>query len=339
VAVVTPDRAFVLDLDPATYRRHALHTDDCAWVEKNCYIDIWIEALHALGCEPLAILPFVVAVDFEGDQWTFFKPQHAELHELYGVGVEELYVWRPLIDHATEHLGAGKMISTEADAFWLPDTAGTDYRRQHTKTTIVLNDLDRAQRRLGYFHNANYHVLEGEDFTRTFRLDALPDPTFLPLFAEIVRVDRVVRRSPSDLAARSIGLWRRHLDRAPSDDPIARFRERTERELPRLAEAGLDAYHAWAFGTVRQLGAAFELGAQNLRWLAEQSQGGAAFEEAARAFSAVSAAAKAFVLKAARAVNARRKLDAAQLFDAMSSERGAGLAILRAHLGGAEDGA
>ena len=71
----------VLDLDAASYARHALHAEDRVWVEKNCYVDIWIEVIHALGCEPLAMLPFVVALDFEGDQWTFFKPPHDELRD------------------------------------------------------------------------------------------------------------------------------------------------------------------------------------------------------------------------------------------------------------------
>ncbi|HEX8109631.1 MAG TPA: DUF1839 family protein, partial [Kofleriaceae bacterium] len=117
-----------LDLDATRHARHALHADDRAWVEKNCYVDIWIEVIHALGCEPLAIAPFVVALDFEGDQWTFFKPPHDELRELYGIDVQELNCWRPLVEHAVEHVGAGKLISTEADAWWLPDVAGTDYR-------------------------------------------------------------------------------------------------------------------------------------------------------------------------------------------------------------------
>ena len=72
-----------IDLDATRYARHALHADDRAWVEKNCYVDIWIETIHALGCEPLAVLPFVLALDFEGDQWTFFKPPHDELRDLY----------------------------------------------------------------------------------------------------------------------------------------------------------------------------------------------------------------------------------------------------------------
>src|SRR5262245_43825106 len=160
-------------------------------------------------------MPFTAAIDFEGDQWTFFKPPHDELRDLYGIDVQELNVWRPLLDHAIEHLGAGRLISTEADAFWLPDTSGTDYRRQHTKSTIVIADLDVEQRRLGYFHNAGYFLLEGEDFAKTFRLDVAPDPTFMPLFAESVRIERLVRLPEADLVERSVQLWRRHLARVP----------------------------------------------------------------------------------------------------------------------------
>ena len=57
-----------LDLDAATYQKHSLHAaPDLDWVEKNCYVDIWIELLHAAGLEPIAMGPFALAVDFEGD--------------------------------------------------------------------------------------------------------------------------------------------------------------------------------------------------------------------------------------------------------------------------------
>jgi hypothetical protein len=305
------------DLDPANYTRSVLHAESCVWVEKNCYIDIWIEVIHALGLEPRACLPFAAAIDFEGDQWTFFKPPHAELTDLYGIDVQELNVWRPLVEHALEHLAAGKMISTEADAFWLPDTSGTDYRRQHTKSTIVLNDLDLEKRTLGYFHNAGYYRLEGEDFARTFRLDQPPDPTFMPLFAELVRVDRVVRRPTAELVARSCGLWRRHLQRRPALNPVRRFQQRFAHDLPAIQAQGLSYYHAWAFGTVRQLGAAFELAALNLRWLT--AQGTAGLETATAAFDQISATNKTFILKGARATNSRRPFEAAPLFDTMAT--------------------
>jgi hypothetical protein len=260
----------------------------------------------------------VLAIDFEGDQWTFFKPPHDELRDLYGLDVQELNCWRPLLEHAVEHLGAGKLISTEADAWWLPDTSGTDYRRQHTKSTIVLTELDVEARRLGYFHNAGYFTLEGEDFGRTFRLEEsayapgselrlISDPTFMPFFAEVVRLDRVVKLPEPELKARSRALLPRHVARMPADNPIARFAERFARELPAIQAAGLPHYHAWAFATVRQLGAAAELAQLYLAWL-----GG--YAAAVEAYAKISAGAKAFILKAARAVNGKRAMDAAPIF-------------------------
>lgn len=309
-------------LDAARYSRHLLHGENSIWPEKNCYVDLWIEVVHACGLEPRAMLPFTLAIDFEGDQWTFFKPPHCELRDLYGLDVQELTVWQPLIEHAREHLAAGKLISTEADAFWLPDTAGTDYRRQHTKTTIVLNELDVAAQRLGYFHNAGYYSLEGEDFVKTFRLDAAPDPAFLPLFAEIVRLDRKVKRAPAELAVQSRALLRKHLNFMPTTNPFAAFRERFERDLPQLQERGLAFYHLWAFGTIRQAGAAFELAAQNLRWLMEFEPG--QFEIPVTEFEKLAAGGKTFILKAARAVSTRRPFDGAAMFAQLceSWERG-----------------
>ncbi len=303
-------------LNPASYPRNVLHAESCVWVEKNCYVDIWIEVIHALGLESRAIVPFVVAVDFEGDQWTFFKPPHNELWDLYGIDVQELNVWRPLLEHALEHLAAGKLISTEADAFWLPDTSGTDYRRQHTKSTIVLNDLDLQQRTLGYFHNAGYYRLEGEDFARTFRLDQPHDPTFMPLFAELVRIDRVIHRPVGELVALSRELWRRHLQRVARDNPVRRFAERFARDLPAIQDKGLAHYHAWAFGTIRQLGAAFELAALNLQWLA--ANGVAGVQQAIEAFERISTTNKTFILKGARATNSRKPFDGSALFDTMA---------------------
>jgi Domain of unknown function (DUF1839) len=323
---MTSSAIAIKGLDAATYQRDLLHSDSCAWVEKNCYVDIWIEVIHALGLEPRAMLPFVAAIDFEGDQWTFFKPPHGELRGLYGIDVQELNVWRPLIDHAIEHLSAGKLISTEADAFWLPDTSGTDYRRQHTKSTIVLNDLDLANRRLGYFHNAGYYQLEGEDFIGTFRLDTVPDPTFMPLFAELVRVDRMIQRPVNELVAVSRELWRGHLQRRPSTNPVRRFQQRFERDLPLIQDKGLAYYHAWAFGTIRQLGAAFELAALNLKWLS--ANGVANLDAAAGAFERLSTANKTFILKGARAANSRKPFDGATMFDEMATAWESGLSAL-----------
>jgi hypothetical protein len=316
-------------LDPGSYPRHSLHAPGLSWVEKNCYVDIWIELLHALGLEPTAMLGFTVAVDFEGDQWTFFKPPHEDLKSLYAVDTQELYVWRPLIDHAIEHLRAGKLISTEADAYWLPDTAGTDYREKHTKSTIVLNEIDLAARRLGYFHNAGYFSLEGEDFNQLFRLDAAPEPSFMPLFAELVRHDRADRRSDVELRSISLDLLRKHVRWRGRDNPIQSFRARFEADLPAIARHGMDHYHAWVFGTLRQLGAAAELSSLYLRWL--DPAAASKFEHAGAAFTEISAICKSLLLKIARAVNAKRPLDASTSFDEMArawDRASAGLASL-----------
>jgi len=314
-------------LDATGYARSVLHAESCAWVEKNCYVDIWIEVLHALGLEPRAILPFTVTIDFEGDQWTFFKPPHDELRELYGVDVQELNVWRPLIEHAVEHLAAGRLISTEADAFWLPDTSGTDYRRQHTKSTIVLADIDVEQKRLGYFHNAGYFTLDGEDFVRTFRVGYEPDPTFMPLFAETVRLERVVRRPDAELRELSCRLWQKHLRRLPSSNPVQRFEARFNNDLGAMHERGLGYYHAWAFATTRQLGAAFELAASNLRWMRDLGQPG--LDASIEAFDLISSTSKSFILKGARAVNSRKPFDGTAMFGELAAAWDRGLEGLR----------
>lgn len=300
----------VLDLDAERYTRHLLHAEDRVWVEKNCYVDIWIELIHALGCEPLAMLPFVNAIDFLGDQWTFFKPRHDELRALYGIDVQELDCWLPLAEHAVEHLGAGRLIASEADAWWLPDTAGTDYRTQHTKSSIILNDLDVEHRTLGYFHNAGYFRLDGEDFAHTFRLDTKPDPAFMPFYAELVGIDALQRLPDAELKARSAALLAKHVAEMPADNPVERFAARFQRDLPTLQDKGLAYYHAWAFATVRQLGAAAELSALHLRWLDPQRHAAAA-----DAWDRISQGGKTFILKAARAVNGRRALDATPYFD------------------------
>lgn len=294
-------------LVPADYPRHALHGEERIWVEKNCYVDVWIELLHCLRLEPLALMPFTLAVDFEGDHWTFFKPPLSDLQTLYGIDVQELNVWRPLLDHACEHLAAGKLLSTEADAHWLPDTAGTDYRQQHVKTTIVLNEIDVAGERLRYFHNAGYYELEGEDFRRVFGLDGPARADALPFYAELIRVDRLQRLSSEELARRSLALLRHHLAWRPVTNPVARFAARFAADLPLLHERGLAHYHAWAFTTLRQLGAASELAAAHLAWL--QPHARVPLAEAAPHFELIAQECKALILKVARVVNARRAFD------------------------------
>jgi hypothetical protein len=299
--------ASALKLDAANYVRSTLHGDSCTWVEKNCYIDVWIEVVHAVGLDPLAVLPVTLITDCDGDQWTFFKPSHEDLTSLYGFGIQELNVWRPLVQHVAFHLGEGRLVFTEADSFYLPDTGGTDYRKNHVKSTIVCETIDVERRRLAYFHNAGYFQLEGEDFTRLFRVDEPADPTYMPFFAELVKLDRIERHPPRELARRSREILARWFGRRPGTNPFRRYAPRLAQDVEGLKKEGLNAYHAYAFATIRQYGANFELLAQYLRWLEQHLPGG--YERAATHFHAISDGAKTLILKGARAVGGNKTVD------------------------------
>ncbi|HZP72241.1 MAG TPA: DUF1839 family protein, partial [Gaiellaceae bacterium] len=163
--------------DPANYVSHALHADDRAYPETNCYADILIELLHARGDEPLAALGRTVRTDFEGDQWTFFKPFPGDLERLYGVDIHEMQPYRSLPEQIRTQLAEGRTVIVELDAWFLPDTAATSYRSEHVKTSAAIEAIDRDAERLRYFHNAGLYELEGEDYRGVFGGGGLPPYT------------------------------------------------------------------------------------------------------------------------------------------------------------------
>jgi hypothetical protein len=290
----------LLPIDAATYEPHALHASGRTWTETNCYVDLWVELLHALGLDPLAGAAFTLSTDFEGDQWTFFKYPPEDLRRAYGIEVSEMNVWRPLVDHVVEQLELGRLLTVEADSWHLPDTAGVSYRLAHTKSTIVPQAVDVEGRQLGYFHNAGYFELEGDDFD-----GALPwtpsDPTALPPYVELVRLERV--RRDADVVGTALELTAEHLRRRPADNPVVRLRKRLEADLPWLADAGLDTFHAYAFGTCRQCGASAELAASFVDWLAEHGEAGVG--PLAARLRVVAESAKALQFGLARAARGR----------------------------------
>lgn len=287
------------------YVRHTLHDAQRIWAEKNCYADLWIEILNAKGYEPEAMLPFVVNVDFEQDQWTFFKPSHDELRSLYGVKVHELTVWRPLLDHAFEHLTMGRLVSIEVDAFWLPDTHGTDYRTKHSKTTIAINQVDMAREEIAYFHNAGYFIASGEDFRQLLKIN--PTAPELPLFAELISFYPLSQQSPAQYRRASLTLMRKQLQYLPTQNPVEKFALRFAHDLPMLQAKGLEHYHAWAFAGIRQWGAACELGAAWLTWMGDALPDTG--QDAAQRFTQMSLDAKTLILKGARAVGSKKPFD------------------------------
>ncbi len=254
-------------LEASTYEPHAVHRAGRSYPETNCYTDIIIELLHARGDEPLAALSYLVRSDFEGDQFTFFKPPPEDLETLFGIDIHEMQPYRPLPTQIAEQIDAGRTIIVELDSFHLPDTAATAYGRAHVKSSAIPEAIDHEECFLRYFHNAGLYELEGDDYRAVFRLDGEPSPEILPPYAEIVRFDAGPRLEGEELRAASRELLRKHLRHRPSTDPFVAFGEQLERELPGLLAGDLEAYHAYAFASVRMIGAAFELSASNAEWL------------------------------------------------------------------------
>lgn len=308
----------VLGLDSATYTPHALHDPGRLWQETNCYVDLWIEALHGLGLEPAAALPFTLGLDFEGDQYTFYKFPLPDLQALYGIEVQELNIWRPLLQHAEEQVGMGRLFMPEVDSWFLPDTHGVSYRREHVKSSIAIQHIDSAARVLGYFHGAGYHTLSGEDFAGVFRLEeGLRGPTTLPPFAEIAKLGGMVHHASPELVRRSLTLLRRHLATRPRENPIRAHRNKFAADVVWLREEPMEVFHQYAFATVRQLGSCFGLTASYLRWLQANDEAG--LDTAAEACDTIAATSKTLQFKLARVVTYRKDTDLTELFDRLES--------------------
>jgi hypothetical protein len=257
----------LLDLDPGDYRPHLLHAPERSYTETNCYTDILIEFLHARGNEPLAMMGCVLRVDFEGDQWTFFKPLPEHMERLYGVDIHEMQPYRPLPEQIAEQLACNRTIVVELDSWYLPDTAATSYRREHVKSSVIAEAIDREAERLRYFHGPGYYELEGEDYRGIFRLGRPFSEDVLPPYTEIARLDAGPSLQGEALRAAARELLVENLARRPRSNPFARFGAQLMADLPRLLEGDHAAYHDYAFATVRMVGSAFEVGGSHIEWL------------------------------------------------------------------------
>ena len=288
-------------LAPEHHVAHPLHRQEPGrerdWPETNCYVDVWIEILHALGAEPLSALGFTAAQDFEGDHFTFAKFPLEDLREQFGLVVGELALYDTLQAHVLEQARRGRMVLVEVDGFHLPDTRGVSYQLEHTKTSIAVNRIDVERRELDYFHNAGFHRLAGADYEALLRLGG--DGSLFP-YAEFIKFEH--RRATPPEVARDI--LRRHAGRRPQANPVAAFRERMREQAEAAAGRDNAFLHSYAFNTARQLGMNFELLGCHLAWMEEVGLGGSPL--ASEACRALSAGAKATQFQLARAVARRR---------------------------------
>ena len=220
------------DVRPARSRSHGrIRPARCIsptgrFPETNCYVDLWIELLHALGIDPASAMAFACTVDFEGDQWTFFKPPPEESSgstESTSTRCSSTGRWSITWSNNSR---AGRTMIIEADSFYMPDRAATSYRREHVKSSIAIEAIDAAGERLRYFHGPGYYELSGEDYRGMFRLGRAFSEDVLPPYAELVRFDAGPRLKGGDLRRAAYEMLGRQLARRPERNPWLAFGER-----------------------------------------------------------------------------------------------------------------
>ncbi|MGE3244886.1 MAG: DUF1839 family protein [Beijerinckiaceae bacterium] len=295
----------VTKIDVSAWRPHALHDSERIWPQTNCYTDLWIEILASRGLDPRAMLGFTLLQDFEGDHFTFFKPFLEDIETLYGIRTGELALFDELDRHLATQVARGRMPLVEVDSFYLPDTAGVAWHTTHQKTTIGINAIDLAAKRMVYFHNSGLYELEGADFDGA--LQALPEQRILnPLlpYAEFVKFPAEVR-APSIKDA--LFILHRNLERLPGANPFAAYAASLDAHMHDLAGRPGEYFHIYAFNVLRQAGANFELLASHLAWIDEQC--GIGFSAAQESAMHIANCTKSMQFQLARAMM-RGKFDA-----------------------------
>ena len=166
----TLPRSLFGSIPPATSRIRSTASGR-TYVETNCYTDVIIELLHARGDEPLAALGCLVRTDFEGDQWTFFKPPPEDLERCSESTSTRCSRTARCRCRSRSRSSSGRTIIVELDSWYLPDTAATSYRSEHVKTSVAAEAIDLERGWLRYFHGPGLFELEGDDYRGVFRLD------------------------------------------------------------------------------------------------------------------------------------------------------------------------
>jgi hypothetical protein len=325
-------KAAIPGLDPASYKPHALHDPERRWPQTNCYVDLLIEVLHATGHDPAAALGFTVAQDFEGDQFTFFKFPTADLQQLAGLDIQELAIFDGLETHVSTQIELGRLPLVEVDSFYLPDTKGLTYRTGHSKTTVGINAIESRTRRMVYFHNDGLFALEGQDYDGIF---GSGDPTpihGLPLFPYAEFVKFGVTKPARDAAATALSLLAHHLARRPRLNPLRSYAASFSRHMDALSQRPVEYFHVYAFNTLRQVGANFELLGSHLEWLAEGGRDD--LHAAAKAAGDIAEGAKVTQFKLARAMARQRFTGLETTLEPMADAYDAVMDVLDARIAG-----
>ena len=196
----------------------------------------------------------------------------------------------------------------------MPDRAATSYRNSHVKSSIAIEAIDPEDGRLRYFHGPGFYELSADDYRGIFRLGRAFSEDVLPPYAELVRFAAGPRLEGEDLRRAAFEMLRRQLRRRPIRNPWLKFGERLAMDLPALLEGADADYHAYAFATVRQCGAAFDAAKSFVEWLAlpASSDAGAADDALSRQVNG----AKALLFRLAR----RRAFDPAPVIQQLAGD-------------------
>lgn len=286
-----------ISITPENYQSHFTHSADRIWPETNCYLDLWIEILHALDLDPVPALACTLSADHDGAQWSFVKQAPEDLRRLYGLEVAEDTVWLPLLETLEAAPSRGVLHTVEVDSWWLPETAGTAYHADHVKTTIAPTRVDRQNRLMWYFHNTGLHELSGADFDGVLGLGD-ESAIILPPYVEQVR--HYPDRAEDGALAQ---VTRDHLARRPEGNPVDRLASGVRAAMDWLPRMGMGYFHQWAFANLRQCGATAELAADFAVCVNDTFPGAAQAEKHLRV---VASDAKSVQFKMARATSGRK---------------------------------
>ncbi len=303
---------------------HPWHQGERVWSTTNSHIDVWIELLHTLDLEPAPVLLPTICAEFEGDQWTLTRVAPADLWACYGIVVEDLLIWRPMLAHLVEQLDRGNAVMLEVDAFHLPDMTGSSYQREHSKTVIAATGYDRHAHRLRYLHGSVGSDVGGDDLDAL--LSAGNGSAQLPPYAQVVKLDRLVSRTAVERAQIGVALARFHATRLPVRNPVRSFADALRAQGAWLASGDAEHYQRWAFATLQQCGAAFEVGADVCSWLAYHGEPVAA---AVAPLRLVSHAARALHQRLVRVSQSGRMPDVGHTIDDMSRAWDDAMSVLR----------
>ena len=262
---------------PEGFTLSALNDPSRTWPESNCYLDLWIGLLRAVGQDARPLMGAAAGMGWEGDHFTFIKPSAADLFDLTGTVLQEMALWDETEAHVAAQVALGAVAIPEVDSFFLPDTG--DYQRQHGKTTIGVIAIDTAARVLEYVHNGGLFRLGGDDYAGVLGL--APYARALFPYAELARLPAAPPGVASQRAAARLVLRRLVAMRAPGN-PVESF----VAALPALlGRPGVeDKVHALCFNTARQLGAGFGLLAEHLDWLGHDGRAATRLSEQAKTF-------------------------------------------------------